>query len=376
MDRDAGRQERAPRQKRDVKENEEMYREAVEDSMRWLEESRAALLELGFADGKVPEEQSEWKKEAVRRWGHRVEALHFDDWSIYVQSRMSTPPPASPHDLLQEYYAHDVWQLLCTCALMSRVSSWDTKHNTISSFFEKYPTPSHLLDANPERVLDCIKPLGLFPTRMQSLVSISTRILEMPQFILGLNKEHKVYGIGEFGFQSYQIFCQNKGTLISPTDRALATFANWQKKQAKNKAAGGGQDEEEEEEEEEEEKEEEEEEEEEEKLSNRAQRMAQRGVPAPLKEVGGQKNKADEKQKKRKKEERGANKKEEEKGEKQAAVKEPPPKKQQQKEAAATKKSSKAQAEALSSPSPKKKAKKETTATKQLGIQGFFTKSS
>ena len=118
---------------------------------------------------------------------------------------------------------------------MSRVSSWETKHNTISAFFEKYPTPSHLLDADPERVLDVIKPLGLFPTRMQSLIAISTRILEMPQFILGLNKEHKVYGIGEFGFQSYQIFCQNKGTVINPTDRALATFANWQKKQAKKK---------------------------------------------------------------------------------------------------------------------------------------------
>ena len=99
LDREAGRRE--PRQTRHVEDNEEMYREAVEDSMRWLEESRAALLSLGFADGGVPKEQGEWKKEAVRRWGHRVEDIHMEDWATYVQSRMSTPPPASPHDLLQ-----------------------------------------------------------------------------------------------------------------------------------------------------------------------------------------------------------------------------------------------------------------------------------
>jgi len=116
------------------------------------------------------------------------------------------------------------------------VSSWDTKHNTISAFFASYPTPSHLLDADPEDVLQVIKPLGLFPTRMQSLVAISTRFLELPEFIVGLNKEHKIYGIGEFGYQSYQIFCQNKGLTISPADRALASFASWQKQLAKNAA--------------------------------------------------------------------------------------------------------------------------------------------
>ena len=170
---------------------------------------------------------------------------------------------------------------------MSRVSSWETKHNTISSFFEAYPTPSHLLDADPNKVLDVIRPLGLFPTRMQSLIAISTRILEMPRFILGLDKAHKVYGIGEFGFQSYQIFCQNKGKEINPTDRALATFANWQKREAK-KIASGKNDECDDEEAAEQESEAEEEEKEE-KLSDRARRMAEREATRKepvLKEVG------------------------------------------------------------------------------------------
>ena len=59
---------------------------------------------------------------------------------------MSTPPPPSPLDLLQEYYAADQWQLLCCCVLMSRCSSWDTKHRCISGFFAAYPTPSAFLE--------------------------------------------------------------------------------------------------------------------------------------------------------------------------------------------------------------------------------------
>jgi hypothetical protein len=34
------------------------------------------------------------------------------NWEKYTLSRMSSPPPASPLDLLQEYYAHDPWRLL------------------------------------------------------------------------------------------------------------------------------------------------------------------------------------------------------------------------------------------------------------------------
>ena len=35
---------------------------------------------------------------------------------------MGTPPKPSDLQLLQEYYAHDAWQLLVACVLMSRVS--------------------------------------------------------------------------------------------------------------------------------------------------------------------------------------------------------------------------------------------------------------
>ena len=48
---------------------------------------------------------------------------------------------------------------------MSRVSSWATKRNAISGFFARWPTPSAVLDAEPDSLLPVMKPLGLFENR-------------------------------------------------------------------------------------------------------------------------------------------------------------------------------------------------------------------
>ena len=94
----------------------------------------------------------------------RPAAELVSDWRAWTTSRIGTPPPPSDLQLLQEYYAHDAWQLLVACVLMSRVSSWATKHECISKFFQAFPTPTAALAAKPDAVLAIIKPLGLFRT--------------------------------------------------------------------------------------------------------------------------------------------------------------------------------------------------------------------
>lgn len=44
--------------------------------------------------------------------------------------------------MLQERFCGDVWQLLVSCLLMTRVSSADTKDKALAGFFGTYPTPS------------------------------------------------------------------------------------------------------------------------------------------------------------------------------------------------------------------------------------------
>ncbi|KAK3277230.1 hypothetical protein CYMTET_14746 [Cymbomonas tetramitiformis] len=197
------------------------------DSKRWLEESRKALLQVGVENNGVSDDA--WQKEAQRRWGAKVSTVRVDDWQEYVRSRLSTPPRATEMELMQEFYAHDTWQLLICCALMSRVSSHNVKHNTISAFFHRFPTPSDALDAEPEEVLKIIAPLGLFPSRMRTITEVSQRFLEMPIFEIGLEKHNKVYGIGEFGYHSYLIFCRNE-IAMTPSDKTLRAFVNLQRR--------------------------------------------------------------------------------------------------------------------------------------------------
>lgn len=228
LDRAASRRKRSP----DARPLRLTTAEALENSTRWLEASRKALLAVGGAAGVAPNSRDEWHAEAVRRWGDKVNPGEEPDWELFVQSRLPTPPPPSAHDLLQEYYAHDMYQLLVSCVLMSRVSSRKIKHDTVAAFFAAYPTPSSFLDSEAADVLKILKPLGLFPYRMKSLVAITQRFLEMPKFDVGLDKSVKIYGIGAFGCDSFEIFCRNNMN-AKPGDRNLAAFVAWQKRHAK-----------------------------------------------------------------------------------------------------------------------------------------------
>ena len=119
---------------------EKEKRNIIEISTQWLEESRKALLQVRVESSGGASSNGKWRKEAERRWGHGVVAAEAATsnlcWKTYVTSRLSKPPPPSPLELVQEFYAHDPWRLLVCCILMSRVSSWETKHNAISSFFK------------------------------------------------------------------------------------------------------------------------------------------------------------------------------------------------------------------------------------------------
>ena len=105
---------------------------ALEASRQWLEDARALMLARTSAVADMPKgsrseeaTRARWRKEAVSRWGDGVPAIDaVEDWERWVKSRVGAPPPPSDLQLLQEYYAHDAWQLLVACVLMSRVRSF------------------------------------------------------------------------------------------------------------------------------------------------------------------------------------------------------------------------------------------------------------
>ena len=228
----------------DEEDYEAAKTEMREEAMRFLQECREALLPLGFdaaaaADG-------DWRAEAVRRWGAHAGggvAPAQRDWKLFVESRLSTPPPVSPLDFLQEYYAADTWRLLVSCVLMSRVSSWDTKHTCISAFFAKYPTPSAFADERDwASVKTAIHSLGLFDDRLRSLTSLTDAFLRgaplaknerADEFKVELDRKspHKIHGVGPFGHDSFRVFCRDEGATIalSAGGEPVAPFVRWRR---------------------------------------------------------------------------------------------------------------------------------------------------
>ena len=232
---------------------EEMDDEALAEmrgeAMAYLREVREAQLVLSVPEGGGSDS---WRKEAIRRWGALAGAGKEDrDWKLFVESRLSTPPPVSPIDFLQEYYAADSWRLLVSCILMSRVSSWKTKHECISAFFEKYPTPTAFAEeSDSANVLTAIKSLGLFDDRLRSLVALTDTFLRgaplepskkksprADEFKVETDRKsiHKVHGVGPFGVESWLVFCKDQGATIklSKGGEPLAPFVAWRKRAAK-----------------------------------------------------------------------------------------------------------------------------------------------
>ena len=232
--------------------DDEALAEMRAEAMAYLREVREAQLVLSVPEGGGG---SDWRKEAIRRWGALAGAGKEDrDWKLFVESRLSTPPPVSPIDFLQEYYAADSWRLLFSCILMSRVSSWKTKHECISAFFEKYPTPTAFAEeSDSANVLEAIKSLGLFDDRLRSLVALTDTFLRgaplepskkksprADEFKVETDRKsvHKVHGVGPFGVESWLVFCKDEGATIklSKGGEPLAPFVAWRKRAAKAEA--------------------------------------------------------------------------------------------------------------------------------------------
>lgn len=205
-----------------------IHEDRLAASREWLADARETLLK--HRDKSTSTSSCAWREEAIARWG--LDVPKFDavrDWEAWVKSRVGSPPPTSELVLLQEYFAHDGWQLLIACVLMSRVSSWETKYRCISEFFKAYPTPSAALRANADDIFEIIKSLGLFPGRMRSIVEVTTKFLTHPgEFTVGAEPDVKLYGIGEFGIDSWYIFARND-IHRTPGDSNLQSFVRWQR---------------------------------------------------------------------------------------------------------------------------------------------------
>lgn len=206
--------------------------EVIANTINWVKKHQLEL--LSSYPLKASTKNNEFYKIAEKKWGNLVSLAQntCTDWELYVLSRTSKwNRDGIRYGLLQEDYSHCPWRLLIACVLMSRVSSVSVKTRCINDFFEKYPTPSAVLDNsfNPASAYEILRPLGLFENRLRSCVEISKKFLQMATFDVGLTPYLKIYGVGEFGCNSFTIFIRDGAEDLYPKDKNLARYCNWKR---------------------------------------------------------------------------------------------------------------------------------------------------
>jgi hypothetical protein len=168
-----------------------------------------------------------WKAHCKRRWGHHVPDDTVADFRAYFVFRSRKwRAPQSPASLIQELYCCDPWKLIISCLLCSRTSGSAVVHATIADFFIRYPTPSHVLDADVSSLAALLLPLGLNRERVITRTASGFLASTWTGGIVS-----SLYGCGRFTHDSWRVFCRREllDVIRSPDSdrnvRAYATYA-------------------------------------------------------------------------------------------------------------------------------------------------------
>ena len=90
----------------------------------------------------------------------------------------------------------------------------------LPEFLYWFPQPQNLLSADEDFVKSIIKPLGMVNVRYKRLVGMTNDYLTWD----GIDAT-ELYGIGEYGSQSYRIFF--KGERFEPKDKELRKYLGY-----------------------------------------------------------------------------------------------------------------------------------------------------
>ena len=134
---------------------------------------------------------------------------------------MTWKPPQSPYGLLQEDYWPDQWKILVCCLLLNQTSRKQVDP-MIDEFFERYPDPKSILDADEESLRRLLQPLGMYNRRVKTLKKFSAG------FEAGEWKTASdLYGCGKYADDAWRIFCKGDWDKVIPSDHALNEYHDW-----------------------------------------------------------------------------------------------------------------------------------------------------
>jgi len=109
------------------------------------------------------------------------------------------------------------WQHMVAVIMLNQTGRKPVK-TVAPVFWHKWPSPYAFLQATPDEVRDIIWSLGKVNRRYERLVQMSLDFMEWDG-----NQADKLYGIGKYGSDSYEIFFKQNYDVI-PADKELQRY--------------------------------------------------------------------------------------------------------------------------------------------------------
>jgi methyl-CpG-binding domain protein 4 len=121
--------------------------------------------------------------------------------------------------IIQQEFQHNPFQLLIGCIMLNQTSNKNVRQ-VIYTFFDRWPTPQSIIEANPDDIREHIRPLGFYNIRTDRIIRFSKDFLTKK-----FNRAYELYGIGKYADDSYEIFVRGN-TSVNPTDKILIKYLN------------------------------------------------------------------------------------------------------------------------------------------------------
>ena len=110
-----------------------------------------------------------------------------------------------------------IWQHMVAVIMLNQTGRKAVKY-VLPIFLEKWPEPGDFLWATDEEVKEVIWPLGMYNVRFKRLTLMTIDFFEWDG-----NDATKLYGIGKYGSDSYEIFF-NQNYEVNPKDKELKRY--------------------------------------------------------------------------------------------------------------------------------------------------------
>jgi methyl-CpG-binding domain protein 4 len=120
-------------------------------------------------------------------------------------------------DLMVQQQIDGAWQHFVGVIMLNQTGRKPVK-TVLPAFLAQWSTPDEFLNSLKEEVIDVVRPLGMSTVRENRIRRMSMDFLNWDH-----NDATKLYGIGKYGSDSYEIFFKQNYS-VEPTDKELKRY--------------------------------------------------------------------------------------------------------------------------------------------------------